>query len=160
MLWLNEVSAMDINCFDEQNFGNHGRLEIPDLNISVPLYDGGGGTSQSIVDKVNSAAYMHWINQDAISDHASQANFANLQNAQPGITKAFIVFPAQAEHYICVSNQIGHLKDMGEGKGRRVYDANWKCVYYENTGGLCIYTCRQMSADDVMDITLTYWQPV
>ena len=143
-------------------YGDHGRLEIPALDIAVPLYNGGGGASQEIVDRQSSAAYMKWIEQDAIADHASQSNFINLQKAEPGVTLAYILYPEpeDAEEYLCEKIQIGHLKELGEGKGRRVFNADGRCAYFDNPGGLCIYTCRERSAPDVMDITLTYWRPV
>ena len=143
---------------DPKVYGTHGRLEIPDLLIGVPLYDAKGSESQAVVDKVNSAVYMHWPKQDAIADHASQANFSNLNMAKVDRTVAIIDYGNREEKYHCVNSQVGHIRISPSGN--RIFDENWNMAYFQNDGGLCIYTCMKKSADDVMDVRLTYWQPI
>ena len=137
-------------------YGDRGRLEIPDLDISVPLYDTYGKDSQKIVDTYNSAAYLHWGEQVAIADHASQANFIRLNQVREGITDAYIVNQGAREKYVCYQSQVGHIQTVN-GKNQ-IYDAKWRSVFTQNTSGLTIYTCMQRSAPDVMDIRLTYWK--
>lgn len=139
-------------------YGTHGRLEIPSLFISVPLYDSRGADNQRVVDNPNSAAYMHWQKQDAIADHASQASFSNLNMVKPGKTVATIDLRNRQEKYLCVNSQIGHIRLSPNGN--RIFDANWNSANFQNEGGLCIYTCIQRSSEDVMDVRLTYWQQI
>lgn len=139
-------------------YGTHGRLEIPSLFISVPLYDSKGADNQRVVDNPNSAAYMHWQKQDAIADHASQASFSNLNMVKPGKTVATIDLRTRQEKYLCVNSQVGHIRISPNGN--RIFDANWNSANFQNEGGLCIYTCMGKSAEDVMDIRLTYWRPI
>ena len=139
-------------------YGTKGRVEIPDLHISVPLYDTSVGAAQQIVDNQNSAVYLHWPAQNAIADHASQANFSNLSNVIVGSTTMSIETPNNARYYRCVKSQVGHIKTTNGSN--RIFDENWESPYIQNTGGICIYTCLGRSAPDIMDVRLTYWQPV
>lgn len=140
-------------------YGTHGRLEIPELFISVPLYDATGGADrQRVVDDPDSAVFMHWQKQDAIADHASQGGFSNLNMAKVKRTIATIDQQTHKQSYVCVNSQIGHI--MISAIGNRIYDENWEPAYTQNNGGLCIYTCIRKSANDVMDVRLTYWQPI
>ena len=136
--------------------GTHGRLEIPELSISVPLYDANGCDSQKIVDAQDSAVLMRWGNQFAIADHNDQANFKNLSDAEPGKTTAMIRQGKNLQRYRCIKTQVGHIT-ISEN-GNRIFDQDWKPVYQQAFGGLCIYTCLNKSAPNVMDIRLTYWQ--
>ena len=139
-------------------FGTSGRLEIPELEIGVPLYDSRGQDKQAIVDAENSAIYMNWGTQQCIADHTYQSNFVNLNKAIVGKTIAFIDDGTNRRAYCCVSSQIGHIR-IGMNGGNTLLDANWELVYPQNYGGICIYTCLRKSADDVMDVRLTFWQP-
>lgn len=139
-------------------YGSKGRLEIPALNISVPLYDTSIDSAQKLVDNQNSAAYLRWPAQNAIADHASQANFSNLSNVVVGTTTMSIETPNNATKYRCVKSQVGHIKTANGSN--TIFDENWESPYVQNAGGICIYTCLGRSAPDVMDIRLTYWQPV
>ena len=142
----------------QKTYGTHGRLEIPYLHISVPLYDAFGGTEkQRVVDEPNSAAYFHLGVQDVIADHASQANFQNLNMARCGMV-AIVDECGKETVYQLVQSQIGHIRISP--LGNRLFDQNWRQVAEQNAGGLCIYTCMKQSANDVMDVRLTYWQPI
>lgn len=141
-----------------RKYGTHGRIEIPELNISVPLYDVVNGNSQLLCDNEDSAVFMRWGSQVAIADHCTQANFSNLNNVRVGKTIATIDQRDKQEHFRCVRSQVGHIR-LSDG-GNRIFDSNWVPAYSQNPGGLCIYTCIEKSARDVMDVRLTYWQPV
>lgn len=140
-------------------YGSQGRLEINELGISVPLYDTSRGDAQKLVDDVDSAAYLRWGTQVAVADHACQANFANLSRAVPGRTIAVIDRKTSQEQYMCYRTQVGHIRIIAPGNNN-IYDANWAPVKTQNAGGLTIYTCMGKSAEDVMDIRLTYWKKV
>ena len=71
-------------------YGTYGRLEIPDLKISVPVYKAQGGNQQKLCDDINSAVCLNWGNQIAIADHCDQGHFSNLNNVKVGITIATI----------------------------------------------------------------------
>lgn len=139
-------------------YGTSGWLEIPELEIGVPLYDSRGGDKQAIVDAENSAIYMNWGTQQCIADHTYQSNFVNLNKAIVGKTVAFIDDGVNKRAYYCVSSQIGHIR-IGRNGGNTLLDSSWVPVYAQNVGGICIYTCLRQSADDVMDVRLTFWQP-
>lgn len=141
-----------------RKYGTHGRIEIPELGISVPLYDSVNGNSQELCDNADSAVCMKWSSQIAIADHCNQGNFSNLNKARVGRTIATIDQQDKKEHYRCVRSQIGHIR-ISES-GNRIFDSNWAPAYKQNAGGLCIYTCIEKSAPDVMDVRLTYWQPL
>lgn len=138
-------------------YGSHGRLEIPRLLISVPLYDANGANKQRVVDDTDSAVYFRFGYQDAIADHSNQANFQNLNLAKPGML-AVIDQGETKTSYKLVQSQIGHIRISP--LSNQLYDQDWNPVALQNAGGLCIYTCIRKSADDVMDVRLTYWQPV
>lgn len=44
---------------DTKIYGDNGRIEIPDLKISLPLYKG-NDNPQEVVDKKNAAAFLEW----------------------------------------------------------------------------------------------------
>ena len=62
------------------------------------------------------------------------------------------------KQYRCVKSQIGHLRISNTGN--RLFDENWVPAYDQNPNGLTMYTCMNKSAADVMDVRLTYWQPI
>lgn len=139
-------------------FGSKGLLEIQDLGIKVPLYDTSVGPAQTIVDAENSAVYLRWGNgQIAIADHANQQNFSNLEKAIPGRTIAHIRTYDSDKEFICYQVQVGHIKTSASGNS--IFDADGNPVFWQNPGGITIYTCIRRSASDVMDIRLTYWHP-
>ncbi len=141
----------------EEKYGTHGRLIIPDLNISVPLNGIELGSAQHVIDLEDSAVYLKWPNQIVIADHCTQANFSNLKKAVPGRTKALIVTPDSKEEFACCRKQIGHIR-IGQSSNA-LYDRDWIPVYKTNSGRLTMYTCISRSAPDVVDVWLTYWRP-
>ena len=139
-------------------YGSHGRLEIPGLFISVPLYDAlDAADRQRVVDNPDSAVHFRLGVQDVIADHAGQANFQNLNLARSGMV-ATIDEREKKTSYQFTQSQVGHIRISA--LGNRLFDQNWQQVAAQNAGGLCIYTCMGKSADDVMDVRLTYWQPM
>lgn len=138
-------------------YGTYGRLEIPDLSISIPLNGVESGSAQQVIDMEDSAVYLNWPNQTVIADHCHQANFSNLNRAIQGHTKAFIASdPDSKKWLVCCKTQVGHIR-IGE-KSNSLFDHDWNPVYHSNSGGLTMYTCIEKSAPDVMDVRLTYWK--
>ena len=142
----------------ESHYGTHGRLEIPDLAISVPLNGIECGPAQKVIDLEDSAIYLNWPNQTVIADHCHQGNFSNLNQAIPGQTKAFILEPDSKKSFVCYQTQIGHIK-IGE-KSNILFDHDWIPVYKSNVGGLTMYTCIEKSSANVMDVRVTYWKEI
>lgn len=154
---------------EEVGFETHGKLLIPSLSIAVPLYDAEVGKAQSIVDQLQSAAYMHWMYQDCVADHAGESNFSNLYYAEPGKTTAYIGYSDQTpEAYVCVSAQAGYIKTENVN-GKNVnhaffMDGTSLQTSDANKDGLCIYTCMPTMADEkaegVQYICITLWQEI
>ena len=136
-------------------YGTHGRIEIPNLKISLPLYDA-KGDAQTIVDRKNAAAFIKWSNQDVIADHSGQDGFERLEFATPGNTLAFIVYNngKPSETYICTQKQIGHIL---MGTKNKLVDAK---NVPPQSNGLIMYTCIHESAINIMDVWLTYWKKI
>ena len=155
---LKQKQQADPEPVKEIVYGTRGRIEIPELNISVPLNGTESGGAQEVIDREDSAVYLIWPNNITIADHCHQANFSNLNKAIPGRTKAYIVTPDSKKGYFCYKTQVGHIK-IG-ATSNTLYDQNWEAVYEKNGGGLTMYTCIERSAPDVMDVRLTYWKPI
>ena len=159
----------------DKMLGSYGRLEIPDLSISVPLYSAEGKDAQKIVDATNSAAIFGLGKQTVIADHVHQSNFQNLIRVQPGKTKAFIhttdritryvcilsfvrTTDGKKQSYICILSQLGHIQKSEVGN--RLYDWEGTPARDKNENGLTIYTCLGPSVDDIQKVTITYWKKV
>ena len=135
----------------KKTYGDHGRIEIPDLKISLPLYNG-KNNPQEVVDRKNAAAFLEWPDQNVIVDHTGQDGFERLASTVPLQTIAYIDFGTKKEKYICTKKQIGHLL---LGDKNKIRDANY---VFPKSPGLIIYTCKGLSQPNVMDIWLTYWK--
>ena len=130
------------------------RLIIPTLSINVPVFFGKDGASrQEIIDKENSAVYFTWGPLTVIADHSSQANFHNLNKAKPGETIAYLCGD-RVKKYICDRSEVGHIVSDG---GNRLYDSRWMPVHENVKHGVCMYTCIERSAKNIMDVRLTHW---
>lgn len=141
----------------EKTLGSYGRLEIPDLSISVPLYSVGNKSAQKIVDDPDSAAIFGLGKQMVIADHVHQSNFGNLIRVQPGRTKAYVLtVDGQQAIYICMLSQLGHIQ-LSE-TGNRLYDWEGIPAKEKNPDGLAIYTCLGSASNGVQNVTLTYWK--
>lgn len=130
-------------------------LTIRDLDIAVPVYVRKSGVGQDIVDAKDSAVMFHLGSILVLADHCYQSNFANLRNAVVGKTWFELSDKNSTRRFLCTENGIGHIKT--ENGHDHLYDWNWEQVYKNHSGAL-IYTCRQKSAPDVMDVTLTFWK--
>ena len=134
-----------------------GRLVIPDLHISVVLYDVSGGSAeemQAATDGVDSAAWIDWSSegqseQPVIADHNHQG-FDQFKDASPGKTLAYIEQRGIRTWYRCLVNEKGQNRgDYLEGQdGRNVMD--------ENLDGIATYTCLE----DAKHVRIVEWEPV
>ena len=130
-------------------------LAIPKLLIAVPVEERMFGNGQDILDKENLAVSFHWNKLMVIADHNHQSNFKNLNKAKEG-TKAYLIDKKKIEMYVCDSTQVGHITLSPHGN--RLYDSEYMPVHLVFDSGLCIYTCIEKSADDIMDVRLTHWR--
>ena len=139
----------------KKTYGTHGRIEIPDLNIGIPLYLTEDKNAQKIVDDQDSAACICFGEQNIIVDHVSQG-LSNLINVKPGVTKAYIQYEdGSHESYICECSQLGHIKKSSSGN--QLFDWTWKHALGKNKNCLTIYTCLGRADGDDQLVTLTYW---
>ena len=134
-------------------YGSHGRLEIPSIGISVPLYN--DGDKQKIVDEPDSAVWFKFGVQDCIADHNYQG-FSKINDVVPEETVAVILSPDKRVEYICFRSEVGHI--ISSGGMNKLRDAHWDYVNLQNPGGLCIYTCLEKSGNGIMDVRLTFWR--
>ena len=134
------------------------KLKIPTLSINVPIYDRVSGSGQEIIDRADSAVRFKQGPLTIICDHCTHANFMRLNAAVPEHTRAFIVKGIfNRERYVCTGSEVGHI--LISDSGNRLYDSQWRHVYQTHEG-LCIYTCMRKSAEDVMDVRLTFWKKI
>jgi hypothetical protein len=83
-----------------------------------------------------------------IMDHSGQDGFERLSKAVPYKTIAYL----NKDAYICINKQVGHIY---LGPPNRLVDENWQSIKYDS---LILYTCLQKSAENIMDVQLTYWK--
>lgn len=84
--------------------GAYGVWQIPELDIVIPLYKGGGlAKTQAIVDKENSASIRQFGAGRVIEDHAeSKAGQGRWQIGRVTPDMAgFLILPDKTEKYIC-----------------------------------------------------------
>ena len=135
--------------------GMYGRLTIPSVGINVGLYyctSDAGSTAQSIVNAVDSAAYINQVNVDGvlIADHNNQG-FDAMKKSKPYETYAYIDFGSYTQTYVCTAIGLGHNYDND------MVDWNGVSLNYDYiSGGLAMYTCNE----NWQNITISYWQPV
>lgn len=133
------------------------RLWIPLLRICVPVYWRKIGTNgQEIVDADDSAAIWKWNGLTVIADHNGQNNFANLNNAKPEKTKAILTVNGTSRLYVCDVSEVGSIVTYPYGS--RLYTAENRPVHEAFPTGLCIYTCRDKTAENVRNVRLTHWR--
>lgn len=124
--------------------GNIGRLWIPSLGVDVALFE---GNDQEIVDREDSACYIHWYEQNVIGDHNYQG-FDAIKSAVPNETRAYICWGTWTEEFACTANFRGY--NTGG-----LTDLNGNSLACENVGGITMYTCNETKTS----VTITYWQP-
>lgn len=133
--------------------GMIGRLTISDVNLSValfgcPVYQ----SSQSIVDKKDSAAYLYAVDYygyDLIADHNIDG-FEKMKSSVVGKTIAVIDYGTYTQKYICTANFTGW------NNGSALIDNNGNDISGTNDGGITMYTCNAISGS----VTITFWQPI
>ena len=124
--------------------GDCGRLIIPDLSISVALYDINNKSSdegQKITDDDDSAAWCY--NQAyyghpcrvAIADHNFQG-FERIAAAVPGVTNAYLLKDGILSEYLCKAKYSGYnkLKYVSDAFGNDIIDLSSKDII--------VYTCK------------------
>ena len=136
-------------------FGDYGRLVIESLKIDVPLYDSKGKEVQKIVDDDRSAVAIRWGDRVLIGDHNYQENFRNLYLVHPERTVAEVWNGDRKRTLVCVRKQVGHIE---VGLKNRLVDSDWNSVFSQDFGDVCIYTCLGWSANNIVDVVLTYWK--
>ena len=140
--------------------GDRGRLIIPYLDISVPLYDICGLSdpeAQAICDAKDSAAWSTPLEngfdedgQDVIGDHKNQG-FDRIEGAVAGVTKAYITRGDQISTYTCTAAFDGINK-----ADPCLYNEDGQPINWENTDGFLTYTCLE----NWQHIRIVEWSPV
>lgn len=154
LLFINGYSDTEIHADDQAVYGtlgNKGRIYIPSLEISVPLYLVEGQYYQDIVDDEDSAA---WIPHDGsitfIADHAAQ-EFKNLSAVKPKDV-LYIVNDTSRDRYICYKTELGN---NSTGPLLNTDSENVVDLCEGKTDDLCVYTCLSKTGD----VFLSYWTP-
>lgn len=138
-------------------WASKGRLVIPDLHISVALYDVSGGNDeemQDATDGADSAAWIDWSSaghpeQPVIADHNDQG-FDRLKGAVPGKTLAYIEVNGVRTWYRCLANE------KGKNQGDHLEGQDGRNVMEENLDGIAAYTCLA----DWKHVRIVEWEPV
>lgn len=141
-------SYADLVASEVTSRGMYGRLNIPDVGVSVALfkvsiYD--GKANQAVVNRADSAAYMLWRGVWSIGDHSTQG-FYKIKSCIPYTTYAYITTQNGTDRYLCVArgNGVNIRKDL--------LDANGSTLYDTSRGVLLMYTCNEDNT-----ITYTHW---
>lgn len=121
--------------------GSVGRLSIG--SYSAQLYP---GSSQSIVDAPDSAAYISWENIVMIADHAAQG-FSIIRSLGPGAS-ATITDDATITYLTCASTYQG----TNTGNGIDLVDGRY--AEQVGDGQYILYTCNDATG---VSVTVTYW---
>ena len=127
-------------------YGNRGRMEIPDLGISVKLIEADPANYVPVCNDADAAEFMPYGNKVEIRDHDTQDNFGNIKNAVPGVT---IMTIRQADgstvSYRCAASEHG------------VFNGDW----YTNAAGtmsfMLPYDLMMYCCDGWPGIWFTAW---
>ncbi len=140
----------------EMTYGDAGRLEIPNVGISVPLYLSvcNGELHQYYVDMEDSACLFDNRTEGSlslgISDHWNQG-FDGLYDVTPGMT-ARILYPDGTENdYVCT-----YVDRNGTNDGYHIIDSQGRQVAYIDSNILYMYTCN---SEGWWSVTLSLWNP-
>lgn len=154
MVRENSSNSMDITSVAAEIASRNrmiGRLVIPSVGLDVALFN---RFSQATVDRQDSAGtYRHNGGQMVIADHKNQG-FSAMKSSVPYETIAYINDGETITSYICIVNNVGANKSNGIPYD--LLDCNKNSIYFQNAGGICMYTCN----DHWSSITYTYWQPI
>ena len=135
-----------------------GWLEIPDISISVRLYDASDlddDARQAVTDAEDAAAWIDEsdkseILQPLVADHTEQG-FVRLEKAVPGQTLAFVQkADGTSRLYRCLRNI------MGRNDGTELTDGDGQKIMQENLDGFTTYTCLE----DWEHVRIVEWEPV
>ena len=132
--------------------GMIGRLYIPDIGISVAVFDTRGmdaNNRQKVVDLEDSAALFYLNKQCTIGDHDLQG-FQTIRNAVVGKTVAYIQKGNYTDAYLCVESGEGH------NTGTTITDSSGKSVKDRNSSNMLLYTCNGCW----QNISYTVWMQV
>ena len=138
---------------ESEKLGTVGRLFLPSIDLNVAVYNANLNTdenynAQSIVDKVDSAAYFKLGSKEVIADHNYQG-FNKLMNMSLN-TNAYI---KKTDGTITNYQMIN--KFIGKNISTDLIDSNGKNVI-EYDGQLIIYTCY----NSYEDILITIWKTI
>lgn len=94
-----------------------GVWQIPDLNISIPVYSANKSNEQKIIDDQNSAAQVKWCSAVDIGDHSDSLSSNgkgrwNMDKIRPSMV-AFYVKKNGTYKYSCVLSAIADVKSWG-----------------------------------------------
>lgn len=95
--------------------GAIGVWQIPELDVSIPVYSKGKKSEQEIINDENSAAYVHWLNAYQIADHYdSKAGRGKwrIDMVRP-LMLAFLIKPNETLRYECYRTCVADVKAYG-----------------------------------------------
>lgn len=95
--------------------GSIGVWQIPELDISIPVYTKGKKSEQAIIDEENSAAYVHWMTAYQVADHYdSKAGRGKwrIDKVHP-LTLGYFVKPDGTYKYECYRTCVADVKAYG-----------------------------------------------
>ncbi len=154
--YVNDIALRQIAGEKSGRAGMSGRLTIPDLGISVAMFDCSvkdSRTNQAYTDAQDSAACIRdYGPRTVIADHVFQT-FSVLHKAVPGETIAYINDGTAIHRYLYTQGE--------RGINRRTYicTLDGKPVTGGKAGELMLYTCS-VSYIDASDIYYTVWLPL
>ena len=125
--------------------GLYGYMSIPDVNLSVRVFD---TYDQKTVDAENSAAIltdMSVYGQLVIADHVHQG-FSKMKSVKPGYSILNLEHDGKRSVYKCSKLFKGY------NTGKDLTDLNGNSIDGMNDGGLCLYTCNSDGS-----ITISLW---
>ena len=133
-----------------QDFGTHGRFDIPSLEIQEPLYVTNyekNQTPQDVVDAKYSACLLCWGKTIVIADHVSSGNMYRLKDAEPGEIGYIYQFDGSYNMYECIEvtdAKIVHPKNEDGTYGSEMYYLDETPVYGNLNCDLVVYTCHMV----------------
>ena len=126
-------------------YGDAGFLYIPDISLSVPLYEGKSNVNgQKTVDRENSALIKRRFGGghcDYIADHAAQG-FDTIKRCHIGMA-AVIQTPELAHIYQCVAAM------PGTNTGSNLITCTGQKLTAVRWADLCLYCCNDMTGRSI-----------
>ena len=164
----NEQELFDMPTAGYTDYGTDGRLDIPDLDIHVPLnHPADGQTRQDVVDDPSSALIMDLGTQTVIVDHVTSGRMRYLCESKLGMVALIVQEDGSYREFTCMQVASGYLARRSQNEFRDAFLYDGSRVRDLNAGGLCIMTCRMDQDPDELEkygadclVTFTFWQPV